>query len=219
MHRILFPENALVGKNVPKNKIYQHASAGTRVKRLFIEQVEKIIWAYKLAPETVNLPATKRVQEVQVFRLTLKCGEISNSTLEAIDKSIPSPLVFEVEYKNRICYKAAFKRPSEADKNKWVVAEYFSTEWVKPGSAQNELPVALDMGQLYQELLKLIIPVEVRKNETIDDLVLRAEKLESKKREAEKIKSRITREKQFNRKVEINKTLKVLQKEIERLEL
>jgi hypothetical protein len=31
----------------------------TRLKDLFVEQVEQIVWQYKLAPETINLPARR----------------------------------------------------------------------------------------------------------------------------------------------------------------
>ena len=37
------------------------------MKDLFVAQVEQIVWQYKLAPETINLPATPGVPEIQVF--------------------------------------------------------------------------------------------------------------------------------------------------------
>ena len=52
---------------LPKNKIYEHSGANTRLKDLFVEQVEQIVWQYKLAPETINLPAKPGVPESSGF--------------------------------------------------------------------------------------------------------------------------------------------------------
>jgi hypothetical protein len=38
-----------------KRKIYEHAAPTSKVKELFVAQVEKITWAYKLSPATINL--------------------------------------------------------------------------------------------------------------------------------------------------------------------
>jgi hypothetical protein len=47
-------------RTLPKNKIYEHSGANTRLKDLFVKQVEQIVWRYKLAPETINLAAKTR---------------------------------------------------------------------------------------------------------------------------------------------------------------
>ena len=52
-----YPKQAEFGRVLPKNKIYEHSGANTRLKDLFVEQVEQIVWRYKLAPETINLAA------------------------------------------------------------------------------------------------------------------------------------------------------------------
>ena len=45
-----YPKQAEFGRVLPKNKIYEHSGANTRLKDLFVEQVEQIVWRYKLAP-------------------------------------------------------------------------------------------------------------------------------------------------------------------------
>ena len=73
----LYPAQARFGQVVPKQKIYAHSGANTRLKNLFVAQVEQIVWQYKLAPETLNLPARPGVTEIQVFRVVLKGPELS----------------------------------------------------------------------------------------------------------------------------------------------
>ena len=51
-----FPTNARFGRKLTKEKIYQYASPTNAVKQKFVQQIDKMIWQYKLASNTVNLP-------------------------------------------------------------------------------------------------------------------------------------------------------------------
>lgn len=212
-----FPKAAAFGRMLAKSKIYEHATPTSKVKELFVEQVEKITWAYKLSPATINLPASDGVQEIQVFNVTLRTGTLASEVLQTIDKAIPSPILFILSYKGKCRYVAAYKRPSEADKTKWVVSGYFETDWMSDSQKKKELPVVLNMAALYHFFLKAIIPLPFRQGETLAELVLRMDQLRIKEREAGKLESRIKKEKQFNRRVELNRTLNELKQKIENL--
>ncbi|MBI9112378.1 DUF4391 domain-containing protein [Maridesulfovibrio ferrireducens] len=213
-----FPKQTFVGSPLPKSKIYKLAGVSSKVQKMFVREVEKITWSYKLAPETINLPASESVQEIQIFTVALRTEKLNYEVLETIDKAIPSPLFFVLDYGNKNKYVAAYKRPSEVDRSKWVVSGYSETEWINDGSERKELPVVLNMGALYHTLLKNIIPLPARKNEPINKLFLRMDQLRSIKRDASKLESRIRKEKQFNRKVELNSELKALELQIRGLE-
>ena len=79
------------------------------------------------------------------------------------------------------------------------------------------LPVVLDLGALYRKILRSIIPLPARQNETLDELVSRVERLSIMDREAAFIAARLKKEKQFNLKVEINAELRNIKQEIEEL--
>ena len=212
-----FPINAAFGKFLPQTKIYEHSSPTTAVKKLFVQDVEKIIWSYKLSPETINLPAKDFVQEIQVFTILLKNKNLKYEVLGAIDKAIKSPILFVLSFGNKLRYVAAYKRPSEADKNKWVVSQYFESEWMSDKTEKVVLPVVLDLKTLYYSILKSVIPHSVRQNETVDTFVDRMEKLKIKEREVVKLQTRLNKEKQFNRKVKMNAELRILNNEIDDL--
>lgn len=212
-----FPKAAAFGRMLAKNKIYEHASPTSKVKELFVAQVEKITWAYKLSPATINLPASSGVQELQVFTIALRTGTLSHEVLQTIDKAIPSPILFQLHYNGKSRYVAAYKRPSVADKGKRVISSYFATEWINETEEKKELPVVLNMASLYQFFLKAIIPLPFRNAETLDALVLRVDLLRSKERESSKLESRVKKEQQFNRRVELNRSLNELKQEIENL--
>ena len=112
---------------------------------------------------------------------------------------------------------AAYKRPNEADASRWVLTDYFATSWLPVGSERTAMPVALHMGGLYEQLLHRLIPLPARPQETLAPLVARVEQAQVKQRELNKATARLEKEKQFNRKVEINATVRQLKSELESL--
>lgn len=54
--------------------------------------MEQIVWAYKLAPETLHLPARPGVPEIQAFSLQLKTQELDRAVLRCIDGAILFPI-------------------------------------------------------------------------------------------------------------------------------
>jgi hypothetical protein len=214
---ISYPKQATFGRNLPKNKIYEHSGANTRLKDLFIEQVEQIIWQFKLAPETINLPAKPGVPEIQVFAIQLKTPELDLDVLRCIDGAVQFPILFELSFDGQTQVVAAYKRPNEADASRWVLSDYFATAWLPSGSERAAMPLALDLGGLYEQVLHRLIPTPARLQESLVDLVARVELVLAKQREVVKAASRLAKEKQFNRKVEINATLRQLKTELEQL--
>jgi hypothetical protein len=214
---ISYPAKAALGRTLPKNKIYEHSGANARLKDLFVKQVEQIVWQYKLAPETINLPARSGVPEIQIFTLQLKTPELSRDVLRCIDGAVQFPIVFELVFDGRTQVVACYKRSSEADASRWVSSDYFSTDWLSVGSDRAAVPLALDLSSLYEQLLYRLIPLPARPKESLAELVARVDQARAKRREVDKAAASLEKEKQFNRKVEINATLRKLKTELEQL--
>ena len=214
---ISYPKQAAFGRVLPKNKIYEHSGANSRLKDLFVEQVEQIIWQYKLAPETINLPAKLGVPEVQVFAIQLKTPDLHLDVLRCIDSAVQFPIVFELSFDGRTQVIAAHKRLNEADASRWVFSDYFATAWLPSDIERAAMPLALDLGGLYEQMLYRLIPTPARPQESLADLVARVELVTAKERQVEKMASKLAKEKQYNRKVEINGAWRHLKTELEQL--
>ena len=123
---VAFPEYAKVGKIVAKENFY--SSTDTATKNLFQSEISRIVWEYKLAPNTINLQA-KKWPEIEVFRITLKNEEIPEKVLKTIDSAIPYPILFLIEKgsieRAAICYK----EQNQKDENTSKVDTYFYTDW------------------------------------------------------------------------------------------
>ncbi len=216
-----YPKQAEFGRVLPKNKIYEHSGANTRLKELFVEQVDQIVWRFKLAPETINLAAKPDVPEIQVFAIQLKTPELHHDVLRCIDGAVQFPIIFEVTQGQgadaRTQVVAAYKRPREVDSTNWVCSDYFESGWMSATSERAPLPLALDLGGLYEQVLHRLMPIAARAQESLRDLIARTEQVTAKAKEIGQTETRLAREKQFNRKVEINATLRQLKTELEQL--
>ena len=206
---------------MPKSKIYLHGKPNAALRALFVSQVESITWAYKLAPETINLPAKPDVPEIEVFDIAIKTPEISHAVLRCIDKAIPFPILFNLRFDGRTQPVAAYKRPSEANASQWVVGDYHAAPWQADSQTNSQakpgLPVALDLHGLYEQLIRQHLSVPARVGESLREQLDRLALLASKQLEANKLASRLSQEKQFNRKVELNAHLRSLRQELDGL--
>jgi hypothetical protein len=186
---------------------------------LFVDQIEQIVWRYKLAPETINLPPKLGVPEIQIFSVQLKTAELNLDVLRCIDGAVQYPIIFELNFDGQTQVVAAYKRPNESDANRWVLSDYFSTVWSPSNVERVAMPLAVDLGGLYEQVLHRLIHKHARPKESLVDLVSRVEQIAIKEHEIEKVTSRFTKEKQFNRKVVINAHLRQLKTELQELTL
>lgn len=126
---ITFPEHAKVGRIIAKENFYGNIDTAT--KNLFQSEIARITWEYKLAPETINIPA-KKWSEIQVFRINLKNSEVPIKVLKVIDSVIPYPILFLIDKGTVEKAVISYKEQSQKDENFAKVDTYFSTGWNDP---------------------------------------------------------------------------------------
>ena len=78
--------------------------------------------------------------------------------------------------------------------------------------------MALDLGGLYEQMVRHHIPLPARKGESIAEHVARYNALLTKQKAHEQLQTRLEQEKQFNRKVELNSQLRELAAELTALQ-
>lgn len=212
-----FPPCTIVNRPIPKSKILERARPTTRLKELLTDQIQLILWLAKLAPETIRIPATPQVPEIQIFHLQLKGAELHPDVLQLLDKTIPQPILFTIETRDRkFAHSAAHKRPSEADASQWVVGSRFTTDFIPAEKiARQALPPALDLSHLYTALLAPLLPLTPRRAESLADLIERCGTHQSLQRRIALLGTHLNREKQFNRRVSINQELNSLKAELD----
>ena len=102
---------------------------------------------------------------------------------------------------------------------KWVVGEYFDTDWNELGFARESLPVVLNLSVLYDEMLRRLISLPARTGESLKDHTERVSQISIFEKQCRKLKAQLIKEKQFNRKIEINSELRAVMVKIENLKV
>jgi hypothetical protein len=221
------------GQKIAKETIYKQANSNSEIKKLFVQQIEQIIWRYKLSPDTLNIAASRVVTEVQVFDLILKpdCDELNLQVLAALDKSILSAIYFRLFYTNshetKMQCAMADKRANKRDTEQMVVRDYFfSSKIAVPFNHDvnlsiihqgQKLPVTTNMASLHQSLLRSLLPKPALENETLVEQLERIANLKVLNNKLINVQVAICKEKQFNRQVELNTLCNQIKQQIAKL--
>ena len=211
------PKRAFYNRRIPKNKLYKQIGIDPKLERKFIDEIEHIIWKYKLSQETINLEPTKEVEEIQVFEIKLKERDISIEVLENIDRIIPYPILYIIRYNDNIKLTIAYKERNKIDENKMVVHSYYQSEWMKEYDLKIDILQGLNLKEVYDNIIRQLIPLESKIQDDIEELIELNERIESLKKEIKRLEKRIIKEKQFNRKVDLNIKLQKKKRELEEL--
>ena len=218
-----FPQQAKVDRLIPKNKFYEQGKANTKIEQLFVNQVENIRWAYKLASSTIHLQDQEDLKEIQIFRVKSRVEDLDVSILSFIDKLILTPIIFEVVYQDKVKVVATYKRLNQADKTKAVIGQYYASDWLEDAD-RVELPLYLKLADLYEHFIAQILPItssedsgDDNESVSIELKLQKAQQLESLQQQLDKLKSKLRTEKQFNRKVELNKHIHALESDLNKL--
>ncbi|GAC1519928.1 MAG: hypothetical protein NVS3B1_02100 [Marmoricola sp.] len=205
---VQWPATAKVDRVIPKERLYAEASAGAALKQRFVDEVQRVRWAYKLGEESLRLAPGETVTEIQVFVVDLKGSSLDNSVLASIDKAIPSQIIFEVRREDGLwteqAMAAAYKRAGGKTKGN----DYFRTGWIGSDQPRIPLPAALDMDSLYSQLLGRLLPHPIRPVEQLSDALDRMGRIRGLNREIASLEKRLRTEPQLNRKLELRKQIK-----------
>lgn len=214
---INMPDRALYNHRLYKNKLYQHIEPDTKLERKFTDEIERVIWKYKLSKETTNLEPTKEVEEIQVFEIVLKEKHISSEILENIDRIIPYPILYILKYDEYIKLAIAYKERNKIDINKMVVHSYYQSEWTKENELKIDILKGLNFKDAYDNIIRQLLPIENKAEDDIKVLIELNEARERLIKEISKLESKMKREKQFNKKVGLNIKLQKKKKELREL--
>ena len=218
-----FPPQAKVDRLIPKNKFYEQGKANTKIEQLFVDQVENIRWAYKLASSTIHLQDQEDLKEIQIFRVKSRVEDLDVSILSFIDKLILTPIVFEVVYQDKVKVVATYKRLNQADKTKAVIGQYYASEWLEDHD-RIELPLYLKLADLYEHFIAQILPLAANKEQeivgepvSIELKLQKVQQIKALQKQQDQLKSKLRNERQFNRKVELNQQISQIESELKSL--
>ena len=208
------PPSTEFNKRIPKQKFYENIEVSPAVKRIFVEQIRIIYWRNKLAAATLNLAAGDAVTEIEVFEVKLNVPQLDEAVLRQIDKAIPYHILFVLTYEGKAQAWIGYKEAS-AGGNAFKVNRYYHTDWMPENELQFMLG-GLNMDAVYESLVRQIAGerLQALSHESLKESVGRDEERRRLERQIAALENTMRKEKQLNRRMEINAKLKRLRKDL-----
>jgi len=214
---LILPDSTVFGRRIPKQKFYEKLSVNAALRRVFIEQIESILWRNKLSPDTINIPKGEKVSELEILQINLRQQDIDTAVLELIDREIPYHILFLLEYGGNFQARIGYKE-SSGTKAAFKVSAQYQTDWM----SLEDLPLFVDgltLDAVYENFVRQVAGELLSGGaESLADTVSRNREKQKLSRRIAVIEAKILKEKQFNRKVALNAELKELCKSYAALE-
>lgn len=216
---IELPKSTEFNKKIPKQKFYENLEISPTLKKIFIEQVDKIIWSNKIASSTTNLAGGDLVKEIEVFEVSLKSPSLDGELLRHIDRVVPYHIVFILGYQGR--YKAciSYKEATISGNMAFKVNSYYYTDWLDKQNLPLKLE-GLNLDVAYENFVRQIAGDKLQNlisGESLKESVARLEQKELLQRQILALEFKIRKEKQLNKQMQINNELKKLKRNLEEL--
>ncbi len=221
------PDSCFIGSTIYKKLFYENANLSSSDKYLFSDIIDKIVWLYCLKPETINVQAymdeVREYPEIEVIEVIVNKDYGLNRIAEIIMRAIPYPMLLIFKHEDKRRFYVAHQRTSQSDSSKNTIEEFISTDWLGKDSA---LFTKLDIKQmrftnlytLYSDIVDAISIYNISAIMPTNDKITGAEarelsaKVEDIEQKIANLRSKLKKETQFNRRMELNIEIKRLEK-------
>ena len=147
------PNECKIDKNIPKEMIYKNAEANEKLKRVFIDTVEKIRFIYLLNFSNSNIQNyindKERFEEIDFIKIILREKGKENIISKLFHQLIPKSTVIILEFKTEILISTCNKK---IEKERVIVEEVFNSNWI---DIENKMLKELEYKKLNSTNLKL----------------------------------------------------------------
>ena len=235
---LAIPQEALLEQRVPKKLLLEQGAPTAADKRQIQDGIEEITWVAALKPTNIGVPAfrdeVREYLEIAVLTVALRSTAKPPRLIELIHRAIPYPLVLIMQHRDVINLSLAHKRWSQGEAGKVVVED------VRQASLNPDIPTpeetlflasltvsrlpARDLFTLYEGLLARVAALEASRvtchfvpPESAECASALREGLDMHvrlKRDLAVLRARANKEKQLNRRVDLNLEIKRLEGEL-----
>ena len=205
------PNECKIDKNIPKEMIYKNAEANEKLKRVFIDTVEKIRFMYLLNFSNSNIQNyvsdKERFEEIDFIKIVLREKGKENVISKLFHQLIPKSTVIILEFKTEILISTSNKK---IEKERVIVEEVFNSNWIE---IENKILEDLEYKKLnstnlkvfYEDIIEKVRIINLSKKLNSESNIEseNLELLEKLNKEIEELKVLRKKETQLNRITEI----------------
>ena len=211
-----FPVSTEFNKRIPKQKFYDNLDVSPTLRRVFVDQIRIVYWRNKLAASTLNIAAGEAVTEIEVFEVRLNEPLLDEAVLKQIDKEIPYHILFILTCDGKAQAWIGYKEAAASGSNAFKVNRYYHTDWMPEDELQLRID-GLNMDTVYESLVRQIAgdKLQAESGESLKESVERGEKKKQLEKQIATLESKMRKEKQLNRRMEMNAEMKKLKEMIQ----
>ena len=231
-----------LGRRLDKKMFYDNGDFSKEDKKIFIDYIDRIEMSYLINSTNLNIQPFINdeyyYKAIAYLKITLKQDGKLDQISKIINNTIPNPIVIIYELENKYKISTAIKRLSKSEKDKTVIEEIRSTPWLDINNLKdnekifiesislNKLPytnlfdfykVMNDKIYIFEKSLEYGEYKDINNKEELRLNKEISEKIEKLEADLKKTISKLKRENQFAKKMELNVKATQLQKEIDEL--
>jgi hypothetical protein len=239
INALALPPDARVDQRVPKKLLTEQGAPTAADKRQIQEGIEELLWVAALKPINIGVPAfrdaVREYLEIAVLTVALRPTAKPPRLIDLIHRAIPYPVVLMAAYGDTVSLSLAHKRWSQGETGKVVIEDVRGTAPFRPDNPTAEessflASLALstlprrDLFALYQGWLDRVATLEAAQitgTFALPDCADRASALRNGldtharlQRDLAILRARADKEKQLNRRVELNLEIKRIEAEL-----
>ncbi len=238
INALALPPDSRVDQRVPKKLLLEHGAPTAADKRQIQDGIEEMTWVAALKPINIGVPAfrdtAREYLEIAVLTVALRPTAKPPRLIELIHRAIPYPLVLVTDHRDAVNLSLAHKRRSQGEGGKVVIEDVRQVQ-LHPDTPEAEeasflaslavsrLP-SRDLFALYEALLERLAALDAARITGIfapPESAERASALRAGlamparlRRDLAILRARADKEKQLNRRVELNLEIKRLEAEL-----
>jgi hypothetical protein len=236
---LALPPDSRVDQRVPKKLLTEQGAPTAADKRQIQDGIEELLWVAALKPTNIAVPAfrddVREYLEIAVLTATLRAGAKQPRLIELIHRAIPYPLVLVAAHGDTVTLSLTHKRWSHGETGKVVIEDVRRTAPFRPDTptaeealflgslAVSSLPTR-NLFALYQGWLDRVAALEAAQITGTFAVPGSADRVSALRagldtharlqRDIAALRAQAEREKQVNRRVELNLAIKRLESEL-----
>jgi len=227
-----FSKELKLDKFLPKEFIYKQIGAKESVKKLFVENIEKIKIRSSIKEEGTNIKAYKNIEEKEVYeeilflKIEVKKKGKEEKIVDIFHNIFPRQTVIELKFNDLIYLSCASKKIGRTSQ---VIEKVYNTGWFQE-EKEKEFIESLNyknydlknLKTFYESIVKRIRAFKISENsftlEKIEEKENKFYEINETKELLNNLKEKLRKEKQPRKKVEYVNEVKKANKKLEILE-
>lgn len=239
INALALPPDSHVDQRVPKKILLEQGAPTAADKRQIQDGIEEMIWIAALKPTNIGVPAfrddVREYLEIAVLTVALRDAAKPARLIELVHRAIPYPLLLMTAQGETVSVSLAHKRWSQGELGRVVIEELHCTDAVRPEAPTTQEAAFIasltlsglsnrDLFALYQGWIDRVAALAAAQitgaftpPHTADRSKALHEELEAHaklQRDLTTLRAQAAKEKQLNRRVELNLEIKRLEAEL-----